>query len=65
MLFEQRKNDELCKKKNEDIKMAKEAVVRQKFELLTDKKILMNRLKQKVEFGMEAAERNLQLRRQK
>ncbi|PSN40042.1 hypothetical protein C0J52_22486 [Blattella germanica] len=65
LLYEQRKGQSLDKDKELQTKNDHENIVRHEFDLLSDKKSLMNRLKHQVNASMEAAKRDLEGRRQK
>jgi hypothetical protein len=62
---EQRKMEESTREKSENIKKNRGLIVRLEFEQVTERKQLLNKLRQGVSAGLEAAGRDLQARREK
>jgi hypothetical protein len=65
MFAEQRKMEENTREKSENIKENRGLIIRHEFDQVTERKHLMNKLRQSVKAGLQAAERDLQVRREK
>jgi hypothetical protein len=65
MLVEQRKMEELTRRNLQMTKETNELVGRHKFEQVTERKGLMNKMRRGVEAGLEAVRRDLEVRRDK
>jgi hypothetical protein len=65
MFAEQRKMEESIREKSEYIMENRGLVIRHEFDQVTERKGLMNKLRQGVAAGLEAAGRDLQVRREK
>jgi hypothetical protein len=65
MLAEQRKMEESTREKSENIKENRGLIIRHEFDQATERKGLMNKLRHGVTAGLEAAGRDLQVRREK
>ncbi|KAJ4434744.1 hypothetical protein ANN_23313 [Periplaneta americana] len=65
MRREQRKIEEITRKNSEHLKDAFQHVARHQFDQTTEKKIMLRNLRHKVDVGLEAASRDLDIRRDK
>jgi hypothetical protein len=65
MFAEQRKKEESTREKSENIKENRGLIIRHEFDQVTERKGLMNKLRQGVTAGVEAAGLDLEVRREK
>ena len=65
MLVEQRKMEEMTRKNLKICKESHELVGRHEFEQVTERKGLVKKMRRRVEAGLEAVRRDLELRRNK